>query len=269
MLANPLRPFGRLVGLGFLVVASALPAQTQKATVEVSVKNREGAPIPGVAVELLPVDRKKVLVTTDSAGLAEFAGVEPGTAFVTTRKVGFKPGELRAGFAAGRNTLPIIVDAVAAPTLAAVRVVGNREVLARHQDFETRHLLGLASASITELDIEKRNPVDTWQMLTNVPSVKVASRGAGTYVMSMRGKRPTLRNKLSGLEPCWMRVMVDGVALPDSMPDLSVVMPRPKEVHGIEVFAGPATIPLEYKSMLGGSGDVGQGFCGLIAVWTK
>jgi hypothetical protein len=59
-----------------------------------------------------------------------------------------------------------------------------------------------------------------------------------------------------------------GVPLPDSMPDLSN-LPRPVEVHGIEVFAGPATVPPQYSSVNAGSGDNGSNSCGLIAIWTK
>ena len=37
----------------------------------------------------------------------------------------------------------------------------------------------------------------------------------------------------------------------------------PKELHGIEVYSGPATMPLELVPR----GD--DAFCGLVAMWTK
>ena len=40
-------------------------------------------------------------------------------------------------------------------------------------------------------------------------------------------------------------------------------LPSPDAIYGIEVFAGPASIPLQY----GGSGR--DKWCGLVVVWTK
>jgi translation elongation factor EF-4 len=66
--------------------------------------------------------------------------------------------------------------------------------------------------------------------------------------------------------------MVDGVLLPEDV-DVDgagkafatnlATLPRPEEIHGIEVFAGPASIPVQY----GGAGS--NKWCGLIAVWTR
>jgi hypothetical protein len=154
--------------------------------------------------------------------------------------------------------------------LAAVRFVGDREVMARHLEFEMRRTLHQATLSITSLDIEKRNPVSTWQMLTGVPAVTVTPYGPGVFAMSTRGSRPVQRPGTTELSmaPCWYRVMIDGLALPDSMPDLSK-LPPPSEIHGIEVFAGPSAIPPQYNSSIGGSGNSGNGYCGLIAIWRK
>jgi outer membrane cobalamin receptor len=67
-------------------------------------------------------------------------------------------------------------------------------------------------------------------------------------------------------EPCFLLVMVDGVMLNKSatQPGFDLrQLPRPSEIHGIEVFNGPAAIPLRY----GGAG--GGTWCGLIAIWTR
>ena len=37
----------------------------------------------------------------------------------------------------------------------------------------------------------------------------------------------------------------------------------PEEIHGIEIYPGPATIPAEYASM------TRDASCGLIAIWTR
>ena len=122
---------------------------------------------------------------------------------------------------------------------------------------------GAATASITRADIERRHPVDAWQLLLDVPSVRVTPFADGVFVMSARGKRPTLLGDPTA--PCLINVLVDGTPLVshgEKGVDLNE-LPRPDEIHGIEVFAGGASIPLQY----GGSG--GKKWCGLIAIWTR
>lgn len=59
-----------------------------------------------------------------------------------------------------------------------------------------------------------------------------------------------------------MKVGVDGVVWPDDPPNLANLPPA-NAIHGIEVFAGPSSIPLQY----GGTGT--DKWCGLIMVWTR
>jgi hypothetical protein len=63
---------------------------------------------------------------------------------------------------------------------------------------------------------------------------------------------------LSCSRPAWY---LDGVLLPPSttLDDL----PSPKELAGIEFYASPATIPVQYKS------TSGTGFCGVVLMWRK
>ena len=147
--------------------------------------------------------------------------------------------------------------------------LGDREVLARHSEFEERRRLRQATVSITAEEIRQRNPASTWQMLTGIPSLNVIPFGFGVYAKSPRGYRTVPNGDHLELVPCWFRVMVDGAALPESMPDLSR-LPAPNEIHGIEVFAGPSTIPPQYNSAMGGAGSThGDNGCGLIAIWTR
>jgi hypothetical protein len=258
-------------------IASGVVRSVQtSALVLLTVQDRDGNALGGVALDVAPSNGPVRTVITDSAGRAIVPAVDPGRARVTSRAIGYRPGELSVPLDAGRNTVPLTLDAVRIPTLATVRVIGDRQVLARHQEFETRRSLRQATASITAEDIAAHNPVDTWQMLTSIPSMRVLQYGegvAGVFAMSTR-EQPLVQRKgaatggISG--PCWYRVMVDGVMLPDAMPDLSVVLPLPSDVHGIEVFAGLATIPSQYvRSLPDGQGNLKSNSCGLIAVWTK
>jgi hypothetical protein len=254
---------------------AARPERTS-ALVVFSVEDRAGNALGGITLDIVPANGPARRVVTDSAGRAIVPAVAPGRARVTSLAIGYRPGELNVPLDAGRNTVPVILDAARIPTLATVRVIGDREVLARHQPFESRRSLGQTTVSITAEDIEKRNPVDTWQMLTNVPAMRVIQYGAGVpgvFAMSTR-EQPVVRNRGApgGLStaPCWYRVMLDGLMLPDLMPDLSIVLPVPSEVHGIEVFAGLATIPPQYNGAVSdGQGGSRPNSCGLIAIWTK
>lgn len=254
----------------------ALRAARGTALVVFSVEDRAGHSLGGVTLRVVPADASAREVVTDNAGRAILPSVAPGRARVQSLAIGYRPGDVYVPLDGGRNTVPLILDAARMPMLATVRVIGDRQVLARHQDFEARRSLHQTTASITAEDIEKRNPVDTWQMLTNIPAMRVIQYGSGVqgvFAMSNRETPVVPRKDVSGAAttvPCWYRLMLDGVLLPDPMPDLSAVLPTPSDVHGIEVFAGLATIPLQYSGAISdGQGGTTSPVCGLIAVWTK
>ena len=156
---------------------------------------------------------------------------------------------------------PIILSAISAPMLDTMRVVAERSVPARLKGFEDRLRLRQTTASMTSEDIYKRNPADAWQMLTNVSSVRVSVQGDDVVAVSTR----TMVSSFD-MQPCFMRIIVDGIEMSTKPGDPKVNLrnlPAPSEIHGIEVFAGPATVPPEF-------GGVGSGkWCGLIAIWTK
>jgi hypothetical protein len=253
---------------------SARAPQTS-AIVVFSVEDRNGNTLAGVTLEVTPAIGAPHKVVTDADGRAIVPALQPGRAKVNSLAIGYRPGEIFVPLDAGRNTVPMILDAVKIPTLATVRVIGDRTMLSRHQEFEARRAQHLTTVSITADDIDKRNPIETWQMLTNVASMRVTQGAgmAGVYAMSNR-EQPVVRN-LNGAGggasvPCWYRVMIDNVLLPDAQPDLSLVLPNPHEVHGIEVFAGLATIPVQYNQRVtDAQGNTRSNTCGLIVVWTK
>ena len=83
---------------------------------------------------------------------------------------------------------------------------------------------------------------------------------------SSRGRLPSLMGPMA---PCPYNIMVDGVSMQslvgdDGQPHIDLkLLPAPSDVHGIEVFGGPSSIPLKF----GGTGN--NKWCGLIAIWTK
>ena len=182
-----------------------------------------------------------------------------GRLIVRARKIGFRAGQVSVTIAAGRNTVPIILSGGDLPQLDTVRIVGDeRKTNMRLDDFESRRLNAAATRSITRAEIVKRNPVAAWQMLTSLPSIRIHEEGGQVYALPTRVQQTSLR----GDTPCYMKIMIDGLLQQDAVPNLTK-LPSPDEIHGIEVFAGPASIPLQY-------GGTGSGkWCGLIAIWTR
>jgi hypothetical protein len=236
-------------------------ADRASALVELSVVTADGTPLPDVALEISPRGGATRTVVTGSGGTAVLTDVAPGMLSVRARRIGFAEGLVTAAVEVGRNTIPIILSPAARPTLDTVRVVGNRQVYPRLDEFETRRLNHAAAASFSHADIVARNPTDIWQMLTSVPSVTVTDRT--DRVVAVSGRAMTA-NKNG--DPCFMAVMVDGILMKKDAGEMSYDLrrlPRPEEIHGVEVFAGGATIPVQY-------GGMGEGkMCGLIAIWTR
>ena len=64
---------------------------------------------------------------TSEAGCALLPDLHPGVIHVRARRIGFKPGEISARIAVGRNTVPIILGSSTLPALDTVRVVGDQK----------------------------------------------------------------------------------------------------------------------------------------------
>ena len=250
-------------------LASATSAPRPRAQVELDIADTRGTALADATLEILPVGGTPIIVVTGPSGRAIAADVPPGVITVRTRRIGYMEGVVSATVKVGRNTVPIVMSAVSTPTLDTMRVVGDRVTRGRLGEFEQRRLDKSATASFTRDDILKRNPTAIWQMLTNVPAVNVTDGFSGDHpgdysvvAKSNRGQMTRLENS----KPCYYLVMVDGVPQAPTPPqeyfDLRQ-LPHPDQIHGVEIFAGPASIPLQY-------GGTGSGkWCGLIAVWTR
>ncbi|HSQ28841.1 MAG TPA: carboxypeptidase regulatory-like domain-containing protein, partial [Gemmatimonadaceae bacterium] len=231
------------------------------ALVEIAVSELGGGPLSNATVDVVTRGRTRSVVTGPT-GRALIPEVLPGQLVVRARHVGYAPGQFAVTVEPGRNTVPIVLGHNVPPTLDTVRVIGNQRLvgLRRNDEFDTRRINHQATVSITREDIVKRNPVSLWQMLTGVPSIIVVDSNAVT-VRSTRSDAITPDLKRV---PCYLSIMVDGlIRNPDGSPFDLRALPAPDEVHGIEVFAGASSIPLQY-------GGTGTGkWCGMIAIWSR
>ncbi len=233
------------------VALRAVGADPRDALVVISVADSAARPIRDAQIILTVPGEAPVRMRTDSAGRIPVTRVAPGNVTVEARKVGFASGYMQVEVDQGENTIPIVLQRSITPTLATVRVMGDRTVKPKHMDFERRRERGDATASIGQDEIVRRNPASTWQLLTRVPSLQVLDSAGYIYAKSSR---------MSTIL-CWLRLSIDGIIIP-GRPNLAM-MPPPSEIFGIEVFAGSARQPLEF----GGEGE--ERYCGLISVWTK
>jgi len=245
-----------------VAVAAGL-ADRPRAFVELAVIDTHGVPVADATLDIAPSTGPTRTVVTGPGGRALLPDVSPGRLTVRVRRIGFRQGEVVASIETGRNTVPIVMSEIRLPTLDTVRIVGDQRLvgLRRNDEFETRRLNHTATVSFNRDDIVKRNPVDVWQMLTGVSAIRVVD-SAGVTVESTRSNKT---HPDGSVTKCYLKVMVDGMvmnAFADQAFDLRL-LPKPDEIHGIELFAGPASIPLQY---LGSGGDK---WCGLIAIWTR
>ncbi|MDB4888742.1 MAG: hypothetical protein JWL61_597 [Gemmatimonadetes bacterium] len=238
------------------------PTRGGVAALEIVVTDDRGAPVAEAVLDVSSASATARTILTDASGRALVPNVEPGRVTVRARRIGFAAGQIAMMVTEGRVKLPIVMSAVRVPTLDAVHVVGAREERGRLADFEARRLLHQATVSITREEIQKRNPVETWQMLTGLASIDVTVRDSRVVATSRRA----LVSEFDTAQPCFVLFVLDGVALRTTDVQGGVNLqdfPHPDEIHGIEVFAGPSAIPLQY-------GGTGTGkWCGLIAIWTR
>ncbi len=252
----------RTVGLALLTVltlASVVRGQQQvDATLRLRVLSTTDAPLAAAEVTLKG-HGATVTARTDSAGDALFSRLRAGLQQATIRRVGFAAAAVDLRVGEGENVLIVRLDRATA-TLDAVRIVSSRLTTARLDDFETRRLRGDASAVISREEIEKRDPIALSQLLRRVPGLRVADSLGSTVAKSTRGQKMSRSGTSQGLVDCVMRITVDGVVMPP-LSNIDAIVP--KTVHGIEIFSGPARLPVQ----MGGLRT--DNWCGVIAIWTR
>jgi carboxypeptidase family protein len=226
----------------FLVLAAPQPVGSQSAprlsVIDGVVTDSALVPLGDATVSLLA---SSVRVVTGPNGRFRVRDLTAGAYVLLVRRIGYEAASLRVQVTPGDTASPSVALQRASTKLDAVSIIGQRLTPAM-QEFESRRKLG-EGHFITQAEIEKRNPVAVSDMFNGIPSVMVK----GGMILNLRQ------------DSCPFNIYVDGVKLPvGSIDNLAV----PQEVAGIEIYAGAATIPLQYKSPSGS-------FCGVILLWTR
>lgn len=232
--------------LACVLPVTVLDAQT--ATVRGTVRHAAGFPMEGAQVSIAGT---ATMVTSNERG--EFTLTLPSASpdaplVLRVRRIGFRPDSLvlpPGGPRSGDLTFTLQRVAV---DLAPVTVVGRRDISGAMAGFYKRR----ASSSgrfFTREEIERRNAARMSDLLRMVPSLRVIPRGMQNSVR-IRGSR------------CAPLIWLDGVPLSAMEFDLDSMDPSTYE--GIEVYSGPASVPVEFQQNKQASSS-----CGTIVLWSR
>lgn len=260
----------RSLALGFWLVL-APPLAAQSPAVELLVlDDATDAALPGVAVSIAGQPGERV---TDQRGRFVYAPERPGKVVFLLRRLGYTPGTLTVDATAGDTTRVTFAMTAVTQTLATVTVRDTANSLSRFlTGFDRRLANHSGSASfITREEIDKRDPYETTDILRRVTSITIADSMGVQMAVSRRSQKPTYKNTrgpggainqvgVLDLANCPLQVAVDGQLKEWGFAVNSI---PPKEIHGIEIYPGAATIPAEYASMRRDAA------CGLIMIWTR
>ena len=209
------------------------------------IRNTGGLPLEGVQVTVAGLP---AAATSNERGEFTLTVSPTGPAVVRIRRLGFRPDSAYVTFASGKPPEVKFTMQRIAVDLAPVTVVGRRELTGAMAGFYKRR----ASSSgrfFTREDIEKRNASRMSDLLRMVPSLRVVPRGMQNSVR-IRGSR------------CAPLVWLDGVPLSAMEFDLDSMDPSTYE--GIELYSGPASVPVEFQGNKQASSS-----CGTIVLWSK
>lgn len=241
-----------------VVWAQDTSASLKPASLRGMVLDGAGRPLPAVSLSMVV---SGLSTSTDTNGNFAFAALPPGRQAFLLRRVGFRPASHILNLPPGETTLVAFAMTASARELDTVVVSEALESKApRLVDFERRRNSGGGGTFITRAEIERRAPVDLVDILRRVPSIRIVDSLGVPLVVSRRGMRLDRRRNV-GTAPCVLRVAVDGVVMPPEYPINAAVVPG--EVAGIEVYAGAATVPIQFGSIRT------ETTCGLIMIWTR
>jgi len=224
-------------------------------TIDGVVSDTNLAPLHAAFVSILGT---AVRVGTGPNGRFRITHLPAGEYLLVVKRVGYRPVSSVIDVEASdtlRVSYTLAEVPQAATTLATVVVTepSNSERLA---GFDARRKLGVGSF-LTLDQINKANTVYTTELMRKFPSVNVSPDNSSVitqyYALSAReGGNPATG-------ACPMQVYLDQVPLPT--PFNLDLLPTPKDLYGIEVYAGASTIPPQFNGFNRG--------CGVILVWTK
>jgi hypothetical protein len=224
-------------------------------------------PLAGAEVSIL---RTTLKLTTQQNGRFRVNGVPAGQYILIVKRIGYRPASAVIDVPAEDTVrLAYTLEKTDYSTMDTVRVI-TQSVSARMAEFEQRRRFGIGEFMGPE-EIDRRAAVFATELMRKFTTVNVqavqSSRGIYQvyYPVSRRATGSvTPQQSAPGEEPipanvCVLTVFVDNVMMPT--PFNLDLLPTPKDLQGIEVYAGAATVPAQFAGLNRG--------CGVMLVWTK
>lgn len=254
-------PLHALRGIALVVCAAAATAMSAAvaplAAQEGSVPSRTGTIVGTVTAEGgLPVAGAQVQVlgllgrgVTGEDGTFTMGSVPAGEQQLLVRRLGFRPDTTVVEVQPGAEVRVEVSLTAVAQRIDAVVVEADpsrQRYTGRLAGFWERRARGTGRYFTAE-DIDRRQPALVSDLLRQLPGVRFEFRG-GQQLIYFRGER------------CTPTIFLDGMAA--SLGYLDPDNFSPESLAGIEVYAGPATIPVEMMRR-------DRGTCGVIALWTR
>jgi hypothetical protein len=221
-------------------------------TIDGVVSDSNLVPIHAAFVSVLGTN---IRVGTGPNGRFRITKVPSGQYLLIVKRVGYHPTSAVVEVPANDTARLAYTLNQLSQTLDGV-VVTEKSLSVRMLEFEMRRRAG-SGQFMTQEEIEKRNSVFPTELFRKFLSIDVAPNRNSSiteyYALSKReGGNPSLG-------ACPMQVYLDQVPLPT--PFNLDLLPSPRDIAGIEVYAGSATIPPQFNGFNRG--------CGVILVWTK
>jgi Carboxypeptidase regulatory-like domain/TonB-dependent Receptor Plug Domain len=243
-----------------LLFARALGAQGGAVALLV-IDDATDAPLADARVSIVGQTSEGV---TDARGRFLYVVPRPGKVVLILRRIGYHPGTMTVDVSASDTARVTYAMTAAMQTLTTVAVTDTLNSASPFlAGFDRRLASHAGSASyITRTEIETRKPSLTTDLLRRVSSLTIIDSSGTLMAVSRRIQKPNIRNGgvVMDLKNCPMQVAVDGQLREWGF---AVNTIAPEEIHGIEVYPGPATIPAEFASMKRDAN------CGLIMIWTR
>ena len=234
-----------------------LPADTihiteSLGTVDGIVTDTNLVPLRGAFVSVL---NSSIRVGTGPNGRFRISRIPPGQYLLIVKRGGYRPTSTMVDVKASDTLRLSYTLSEAVATLEGVTVT-EKAVSFRMMEFEGRRKLGFGQF-MTQEEIERRGSAFATELFRNFTTINVSpSRSSSMtewYALSNReGGNPQLG-------ACPMTVYLDQVPMPT--PFNLDLLPSPKNIAGIEVYAGSSTIPPQFNGPNRG--------CGIILIWTK
>jgi hypothetical protein len=243
-----------------LSVVTTSTAAAQRTEIRVTVRDSlSGLTLPGVAIAT-GAGQGPVAVT-DTSGAA-VARVAASTVRLYFSKIGYEPAEQALSMGdSGRVDVAVTMLRISIPIEGVAVEAKWIDVPPRLREFEQRREAGRAGTYFTREQIVKRNTNRLTDLLRGISSVRIVDSAGVKAAASSRSVLPRTGDRGGAeLRYCLFRVVIDGNPKEVGFP-LDAL--EPNEVHGIEVYSGPGTVPSQYASF---GRDAN---CGVILVWTR